>query len=79
MAETSETRKILTKPLPQILDEIVNANAVTNERLDQIEQIARSALELAKLLKLALSEGTSSINKRLLDELLPEDNVTSDV
>ena len=97
MADESEARKIMTKPLPQILDEIEesiklandaakNARAaaleankagerafneatrVANERIDGVEQIARSALQLAELLKLALVNGITAVDKKLTEE-----------
>ena len=97
MADESEARKIMTKPLPQILDEIEesiklandaakNARAaaleankagerafneatrVANERIDRVEQIASSALQLAELLKLALVNGITAVDKKLTEE-----------
>jgi len=65
MVDDSKTRKIMTKPLPQILDELVDSNKITNERIDRVEQIAENALRLAELLKLAMTEGNSAIDKRL--------------
>jgi fructose-1,6-bisphosphatase len=65
MVDDSKTRKIMTKPLPQILDELVDSNKSTNERIDRVEQIAQNALQLAELLKLAMTEGNSAIDKRL--------------
>ena len=102
MADESEARKIMTKPLPQILDEIEesiklandaakNARAaaleankagerafneatrVANERIDVVEQIARSALQLAELLKLALVNGITAVDKKLTEETSAKD------
>ena len=102
MADESEARKIMTKPLPQILDEIEesiklandaakNARAaaleankagerafneatrVANERIDEVEQIARSALQLAELLKLALVNGITVVDKKLTEETSAKD------
>jgi hypothetical protein len=73
MTDDSKSRKIMTKPLPQILDELVDANKSANERIDRVEQIAQNALQLAELLKLAMTEGTSAIDKRLLQEAPTKD------
>jgi len=98
MADSSESRKIMTKPLPQILDEIEDsikladdaaknareaavearkagekafndATKVANERIDRVEQIARNALQLAELLKLAILDGASAVDKRLSEQV----------
>ena len=97
MVNNRETRKIMTKPLPQILDEIedsirladeaarnareaaaearkagekaVNeATRVTNERIAQAEQIAKNAMQLAELLKLAVMDGVVAVDKRLSEK-----------
>jgi F0F1-type ATP synthase membrane subunit b/b' len=102
MADESEARKIMTKPLPQILDEIEEsiklandaaknareaaleankagerafneATRVANERIDRVEQIARSALQLAELLKLALVNGITAVDKKLTGETSAKD------
>ena len=102
MADESEARKIMTKPLPQILDEIEEsiklandaaknareaaleankagerafneATRVANERIDGVEQIARSALQLAELLKLALVNGITAVDKKLTEETSAKD------
>jgi hypothetical protein len=75
MIDDSKSRKIMTKPLPQILDELMDSNKSTNERIDRVEQIAQSALRLAELLKLAMTEGTSAVDKRLLQESSTKDKV----
>jgi ElaB/YqjD/DUF883 family membrane-anchored ribosome-binding protein len=101
MVDNSKTRKIMTKPLPQILDEIEDsirladeaaknardaavearkagdkafneATKVANERIDRVEQIAKSALKLAELLKIAVMDGVASVDKRL-SEKAPKD------
>ena len=101
MVENGKSRKIMTKPLPQILDEIEDsirladeaaknardaavearkagdkafseATKVANERIDQVEQIAKNALKLAELLKLAVMDGVASVDKRL-SEKAPKD------
>jgi hypothetical protein len=101
MVENGKSRKIMTKPLPQILDEIEDsirladeaaknardaavearkagdkafneATKVANERIDQVEQIAKNALKLAELLKLAVMDGVATIDKRL-SEKTPKD------
>jgi hypothetical protein len=105
MVEDGKSRKIMTKPLPQILDEIedsirladeaaknardaavearkagdrafTEATKIANERIDEVEQIAKNALKLAELLKLAITEGFASVNKRLSGKT-PEDKKTS--
>ena len=102
MADESEARKIMTKPLPQILEEIEesiklandaakNARAaaleantagerafneatrVANERIDGVEKIAQSALQLAELLKLALVNGITAVDKKLTEETSAKD------
>jgi hypothetical protein len=75
MVDDSKSRKIMTKPLPQILDELMDSNKSTNERIDRVEQIAQNALRLAELLKLAMTEGTSAVDKRLLQEASTKDKV----
>ena len=101
MAESDKTKKIMTKPLPQILDEIEDsigladeaaknardaavearkagdkafseATKVANERIDKVEQIAKNALQLAELLKLAVMDGVATVDKRL-KEKAPKD------
>jgi hypothetical protein len=101
MVEDAKSRKIMTKPLPQILDEIedsirladeaaknardaavearkagdrafTEATKIANERIDEVEQIAK----LAELLKLAITEGFASVDKRLSGKT-PEDKKTS--
>jgi len=97
MVNKSEPRKIMTKPLPEILDEIEDSirladeaakNArdaavevrksgdkaisettrVANERIAEVEQIAKNALQLAELLKLAVMDGVAAIDKRLSEK-----------
>ena len=66
MADESIPKKILSKPLPQVLNEIMETTEHNDKRIDQIEKIAKAAMDLAELLKLAMIEGVSSIDKRLL-------------
>jgi len=73
MVDDGKARKIMTKPLPQILDELMDSNKIANERIDRVEQIAQNALRLAELLKLAMTEGTSAIDKRLFQEAQAKD------
>ena len=73
MVDDGKSRKIMTKPLPQILDELMDSNKSTNERIDRVEQIAQNALRLAELLKLAMTEGTFAIDKRLFQEAPTKD------
>ena len=73
MANESIPKKILSKPLPQVLNEIMETTERNDKRIDQVEQIAKSAMRLAELLKLALTEGVSSIDKQLLDDALTKD------
>lgn len=68
MADESIPKKILSKPLPQVLNEIMETTERNDERIAQVEKIAEAAMNLAELLKMALIEGASSINKRFLDE-----------
>jgi len=94
MAENFQGKKILTKPLPQILDEIeesiksadeaaknareasiearqagdrafTEATRVANERIDKVELIAKNALQLAELIKMALVNGMLATNNAL--------------
>lgn len=97
MVSETERRKIMTVPLPQILDEIEasirsaddaarnareaaeearragekaanEAARVAAESIARVEQVARSAMELADLLKLALMDGVTAIEKRLAEK-----------
>jgi hypothetical protein len=101
MVDKGETRKIMTKPLPQILDEIEDsirladeaaknareaavearkagdkafgeATKVANERIDKVERIAKNALQLAELLKLAVMDGVATVDKRLSEKALKD-------
>ena len=74
MVDDGKSRKIMTKPLPQILDELVDSNRSTNKRIDRVEQIAQNALQLAELLKLAMTEGNSAIDKRLSQKASPKES-----
>jgi hypothetical protein len=98
MVNSDKPRKIMTKPLPQILDEIEDsirladeaaknareaavearragekafseATRISNERIDEVEQIAKNAMQLAELLKLALTDGLTAIDRRLSNEV----------
>jgi len=93
-AELGEPPKIMTKPLPQILDEIEESIKLANEAaknardaaeearkagekaaneaarvaaeaIGKVEQTAKSAWQLAELLKSAITEVTSTLEKRL--------------
>jgi hypothetical protein len=97
MVEDGKSRKIMTKPLPQILDEIEDsigladeaaknareaavearkagekafneATKIANERIDEVEQIAKKALQLAELLKSAVTDGVATVDKRLSEK-----------
>jgi len=97
MGSNSETRKIMTKPLPQILDEIEDSirladqaakNArdaavearkagekaaneairIANERIAKVEKMAKDAMQLAELLKLAVMDGVAVVDKRLSEK-----------
>lgn len=88
---------IMSKPLPQILDEIENSIKLANEAaaearaaaqearrageqaateaarvaaeaITRVEDIAKRALRLAELLKLALTDATAALNKRLSEK-----------
>ena len=94
MVDEIETRKIMTKPLPQILDEIEDsirladaaaqnareaaeearkagekaaseAARVAAEAIGRVEQIAKNALQLAELLKLAAMDAVVAVERRL--------------
>ena len=77
MTDESIPKKILSKPLPQVLNEIMETTERNDKRIDQVERIAKDAMKLAELLKLALTEGTSSIDKRLSEETLIKNKVES--
>jgi hypothetical protein len=104
MVDSGKTRKIMTKPLPQILDEIEDsirladeaaknardaalearqagekafneATKIADERIAEVEQIARDARQLSELLRLAVMDGIKAIDKRLAQKAPPgEDN-----
>ena len=86
--------KIMTQPLPQILDEIEDSIRAANEAvkdareaaeearkagekaaneaarvaaaaIGKVEQMAKNAMQLAELLKLALTEASAALDKRL--------------
>jgi len=94
MADAAETRKIMTKPLPQILDEIEDsirlaneaaknareaavevreaedkavseATKIAHERIDKVEKIANNAMQLAELVRSAMTDGLAAIEKKL--------------
>lgn len=94
MVNGRETKKIMTKPLPQILDEIEDsisladeaaknareaavearkagekaahdATRIASERIDNVEQIAKNAMQLAELLKSAIMGGVTAVDKKL--------------
>jgi hypothetical protein len=79
MTEESIPKKILSKPLPQVLNEIMETTERNDKRIEQVEQIAKGAMRLAELLKLALAKGVSSVDKRLLEEPSSKDNADSRV
>jgi len=93
-AELEERSKIMTKPLPQILDEIEESIKLANEAgqnareaadearkagekaaneaarvaaeaISKVEQTAKSALQLAELIKSAITEAASTLDERL--------------
>lgn len=97
MVDEIGTRKIMTKPLPQILDEIEDSIRLANEaaqnarqaaeearkagekaaseavkvvaeKIARVEQKADKAMQLAELLKLAITESANNIEKRLSGE-----------
>ena len=94
MVNEIETKKIMTKPLPQILDEIEDsiklaneaaksakeaaeqarkagekaageAARVATEKIAKVEQKADKAMQLAELLKVAVLEAVTAVEKRL--------------
>jgi len=94
MADEAETKNIMTKPLPQILDEIEagikladeaaqnarksaedarkagekaasDAAKAATEAIANTQQTAKDAMELVKLLNLAIKEAVAAIEKRL--------------
>ena len=102
MVDDGKSRKIMTKPLPQILDEIEDsirkadeaaktardaalearqsgetafseATKIADERITEVERIARHVLELAELLKEALTGGITTINRSLAGDISEPD------
>ena len=94
MVDEIGTKKIMTKPLPEILDEIEDSIKLANEaasnarqaaeearkagekaaneaarvaaeRIARVEQKADKAMQLAELLKLAITEAIATAEKRL--------------
>ena len=105
MVDSGKTRKIMTKPLPQILDEIEDsirladeaaknardaalgarqagekafdeATKIANERIAEVEQIARDARQLSELLRLAVMDGIKAIDKRLSQKAPPGEDTS---
>ena len=103
MVNNREFRKIMNKPLPQILDEIEDsirladeaaktardaavearqagekafneATRVANERIAKVEQIAKNAIQLAEILKLAVMDGVAVVDKRLSEKASATEN-----
>jgi len=103
MTSNNEARKIMTKPLPQILEEIEDsirladeaaktardaavearqagekafneATRISNERIAKVEQIARNAMQLAEILKLAVMDGVAVVDKRLSEKASATEN-----
>lgn len=97
MTNEKKASKIMTKPLPLILDEIEDSIQAANdagkdarkaaeearkagekaaseaakvaaEAIGRVEQIARNALQLAELVQLAVMEGTTAAQRRLMAE-----------
>ena len=105
MTDSEKNRKIMTKPLPQILDEIEDsirladeaaknardaalearqagerafneATKIANERIAEVDQIARDARQLSELLRLAVMDGIKAIDKRLSQKAPPEEDTS---
>lgn len=84
MANSAETKKLMTSTLPQIFAEIENSiestrksAKVTDERIAKVEQIANQALELAELLKSVLIDGMVAMNNNFSEKGLGKDNTHS--
>ena len=84
MADSTETKKLMTNTLPQIFAEIENtiqstqkAVKATDERIAKVEQIANQAMELAELLKSVLVDGMVAMNNNLSEKGLGKDNTHS--
>ena len=104
MVDEIETKKIMTKPLPQILDEIEDsirladeaaksareaaeaarkagekaaneAARVAAEAIGRVERVANNALQLANLLKLALTDAVLAVDKRLSEKATAKSDV----
>lgn len=94
MVPENKPKKIMTQPLPQILDEIedsirgadeaakdarkaaeearlagekaaTEASRVAAEKIARVEQLAREAMNLGELIRAALKESGSVLDKRL--------------
>ena len=77
MTDESIPKKILSKPLPQVLNEIMETTERNDERIAQVEKTAKAAMNLAELLRQVLIEVASFMNKRLLAETSTPDNKES--
>jgi flagellar biosynthesis/type III secretory pathway protein FliH len=94
VSREEKPKKIMTQPLPQILDDIENsirlaneaaknareaaeearkagekaareAERVASEAIARVEKVANEAMQLAELLKAAITDATAAINNRL--------------
>ena len=64
MTDSSETRKIMTKPLPQILDEIEESINLADEAASQAR---KAAAEAQTAVEIAVSEAMKNANERVIE------------
>jgi len=104
MSAEERSKKIMTKPLPEILDELEDsikladeaakdarkaaeearkagekaaneAARVTAEAITKVEETAKEALQLAKLLHSAVKDAIVAIEKRLPEKITATENI----
>ena len=107
MSTEERLQKIMTKPLPQILDELEDsirladeaaknareaaeearkagekaaseAARVAAEAIGRVERVANKALQLANLLKLALTDAVRAVDKRLSEKAVAKNDGLKD-
>ena len=64
MTDSNEPRKIMTKPLPQILDEIEESIKSADEAASQAR---KAAAEAQTAVEKAVSEATKNANERVIE------------
>ena len=64
MTDSNEPRKIMTKPLPQILDEIEESIKLADEAAAQAR---KATAEAQTAIEIAVSEATKNANERAIE------------